>query len=161
MSGKIDVKPTSTVPNQYTDIALTNQYTDIALTNLFNAHLSLLNSERHVIWLRYQSMLVANSIVVGLLARLDELKTMPVVLGSIFGLALCLAWLVSLWSGYNLFFKLHKEALRFEWSYDPSANPCATGESYRSSDWIRYSAIFVIFLFIAAYLVLIGYNSCG
>lgn len=137
MSGKIDIKPTSTTPNQYTDIAL---------TNLFNAHLSLLNSERHVIWMRYQSMLIANSIVFTLLARLDQPKTVPVVLGSIFGLALCLAWLVSMWSGWNLFFKLHKETLRFEWSY---------------ADWIRYSAMFVIFLFIAAYLVLIGYSFCG
>lgn len=136
----IQVEPTAPAP--------TKQYSDIALTGLFNAHLSVLNSERHVIWLRYQSMLLANSIILGFVAQGQRGR----VVGSIIGLLLCFAWLVISVSGWRLTFRLNDAASGFAWqSLGASANPLETYREYRLHDWIFWGAIGVIVLFMVAH----------
>jgi hypothetical protein len=65
-----------------------------------------------VIWHRYQSMLLANSIILGLVSRGHTSKWV-----SLFGLLLCLAWAWLTWRGWTVqnlrMLRVRKE---FEWS---------------------------------------------
>src|SRR2546426_319269 len=48
------------------------QYTDISLTALFNAHISMINTQRQTIWQRFTSMILANSIILGFLRGIQS-----------------------------------------------------------------------------------------
>jgi hypothetical protein len=67
------------------------KHTDIAATAIYNTTVSIINSERTVVWQRYQALLLANSIVFGFMGR-GDLSTAYVLIAGVLGLMLCLCW---------------------------------------------------------------------
>jgi hypothetical protein len=134
-------------------------YTDIAMTSLFNAHVATINSERSAIWQRYNSMLLANSIVFGFLARQSTLQATDLVFATVFGLALCAAWLTLTLSGWSLFNLWYEAGRKFSWpTLDHNANPLEVGARWlgRHGDPIFHVAWIVVILFMAGYLFLLA-----
>lgn len=114
-----------------------NLYTDTSLSNLFNVVANQINSTRQVLWQRYTAMLLANSLVFGLLIRVDEIEQRcgpgsieltqvdQRVMGATAGIVLCSFWIlifvIDWWT-----FHYHRlgVASRYEWTQLPSeANP--------------------------------------
>lgn len=90
------------------------KYTDIALTGLFNAHVALVNSERQVIWQRYNVMILANTVVVSYVAQSDT-QSLETLFASGFGLLLCGLWWFMTVAGWNVFNMYSDKAKRFYW----------------------------------------------
>jgi hypothetical protein len=137
-------------------------HTDIAMAGLFNAHVATINSERLAIWQRYNAMLLANAIVFGFLARQGSLKTLEVLFGTLFGVVLCVCWLVLTVSAWNLFNLWYTNARRFSWpKLDEGANPLEVAVPWyqgTTGGWIYRIAIITIFLFMLGYLFLLFHH---
>jgi hypothetical protein len=94
------------------------EHTDIALTALYNAHVSLINSERQATWQRFNIMLLANSLLIGLMSQKSELS-LGIVIGMLFGLVLCFLWWKLIRQSYLVFNMYADDAMRFFWpKYD-------------------------------------------
>src|SRR5919198_2831306 len=90
---------------------------DTVIMSLLDAHISIINSERQAIWQTYAAMLVANAIILGIFSREQAPTTPQVYFASGFGLALCIAWLVSTVSGFTMFFMRLAASSHFSWSH--------------------------------------------
>lgn len=135
-------------------------YTDIALTNLFACHVQKLNVEKQLIWQRYTAMLLANSVLVGLLGvNLDSLGPGSSNLREgicVLGIVLCVLWLVVTFNGWEIAGRRLKAAARFEWPGFPS--PIGTRlypEWTGIWDWIRNCAVAAILVFVYFYIALL------
>ena len=145
------------------------KHTDIAQTGLFNACISVVNSERSAVWQRYNTMLIANSIIIGFLVKHELGQALYVVAGCAFGLLLCVLWWLITEDGWR-FFNLYSDiASRFRWPHideDVNINKVMFEEFNRLSnegrfkfinrfntgDRIKTIAISVIILFAALYM---------
>lgn len=90
-------------------------YTDIAQTSLYNATISVINSERTAIWQRFSSMLVANSVVFGFLVKQSSFHDHIVLVGSFLGMILCFFWWLLTKDGWRYFNVYSNIAMRFQW----------------------------------------------
>ena len=154
------------MPIDPTGMQKTEQYTDISMTGLFNAHVTTINSERQVIWMRYNTMLFANSVIVNVLGRKDVDRFTLWGL-SIVGIGLCCFWMLMLNHGWELFRRWNRNALRFSWqNLEPERNPYVISEAWRTKvtkdgatketkgGWIYDGAVYTIWLFILGYIFL-------
>lgn len=90
-------------------------HTDIAQIGLYNATLSIVNSERNAVWQRYSAMLIANSIVFGFIAKQNADQAAFTIPGTIFGIILCYFWWLLTEDGWKYFNIYSKIAMRFTW----------------------------------------------
>ena len=90
------------------------RYSDSTMTALFNAYVTLTNSERQTIWQRYSVMLIANTFVFGFL-RISKQSDVEVLIGSVFGLLLCCAWMIIQVTGYKAYNTWIEIAKKFQW----------------------------------------------
>ena len=138
-------------------------YSDIAMTGLFNAYVSTINSERQVIWHRYNIMLIANSIIFGFLVRAGTgvPPFRDTVFGVIVGWVLCFVWWRMFSDGIDLFGRWNKNAARFSWpEVERERNPYVISEAWRGNTkgrGIYWGALATICLFALGYAVLGAY----
>jgi hypothetical protein len=134
---------------------ISGNYSDIALTGLFNAHIATINSQRQVIWQRYNIMLLANAAILAFFAR-GQPNPYEAVAAGLLGFVLCFLWRVMHGSAWNLFNMLVDEAHGFSWSgNDKQINPLVT-----SVIWLRGSkggliypaSNFVTYIFMVTYV---------
>jgi hypothetical protein len=97
------------------DKAGNETHTDIAQVGLYNATVSIVNSERNAVWQRYSAMLIANSIVFGFLAKQSVDQTSFIIPGSILGIMLCFFWWLLTEDGWKFFNIYSEQATRFKW----------------------------------------------
>jgi hypothetical protein len=142
--------------------------TDIAATAIYNTTVSIINSERTVVWQRYQALLLANSIVFGFMGR-GDLSTAYVLIAGVLGLMLCFCWWHLTNDGWRFFDIYSKMAQRFRWpKIDDEANANEAmlkefqnwkGKSYIfgifcEGDSIKAASLAVIILFGVGYMLL-------
>ena len=154
-----------------TGMAKSNQYSDIALTGLFNAHVTTINSERQVIWMRYNTMVLANSFIFSSFLGKNpknEIHTATLIIFSIIGIVLCVCGMEMFRNGWELFTRWNENAAQFSWrTIGQTRNPYALSENWRKElqkfmkfrktkvEWMRSMAIGTLGLFIIGYLFLI------
>ena len=113
---KIPIRPTG--PK---DEKGNTQYTDIALTGNLNMHAGQATSARDLMWRRYGFFLVANSLFLPFLARLED----PILLfpGAVFGIVICWIWRVVFQYDQQVHIDRLSLASRFRYSHlPPDAN---------------------------------------
>jgi hypothetical protein len=95
------------------------------MTGLFNAYVSLINSERQVLWQRYNILLAANSVILGFIVNrvANPLHQFELAVSCIFGFLLCIAWGVLTWCAWNIFTTWNSEAEKFMWLGVDSVTP--------------------------------------
>lgn len=143
----------------------TKLHNDIAIAGLVNAQFSIVNSERQVIWLRYNSMLIANSVAFGFLNNISSHSSFEILFGCSFGIVLCIFWELLTRDGWK-FYELYCDcAQKIVWpKIDKMANPMQYQNSefqkvsegknkFYSGDRIKWFAIQIIHLFILGYFV--------
>jgi hypothetical protein len=138
-------------------------HADMVIASLLNAHISTINSEQQAIWQRYTAMLLANTVVFGVFTQVQAPTTPQVYFVSGFGVALCVAWLVSTISGFRWFSRRLEASKRFAWpaltAIEAYANPVNIGTDWaQGRRWIARMAVFVIGLFILAYAFLLAHH---
>jgi hypothetical protein len=138
---------------------------DVVIMSLFYAHISIINSERQAIWQGYAAMLVANAIILGVFSREQALTTLQMYSVSGFGLALCMAWLVLTTSGFRTLFMRLDASRHSSWSQvaalDEYANPFNVDAHWAQMPrgrWMFGTAVFVIVLFMLAYVLLLAHH---
>jgi hypothetical protein len=132
---------------------------------------AMLNAERGMIWHRYNTMLVANSIVsVFLSATTEKIEPMFIFWASVGGLLLSACWFFITKEGWK-YAKLYENCARNLWGLSPiMTNPFRLREDIEKSPrseypqssiprwhFMLYVALSVIFIFILYYISLIGY----
>lgn len=123
--------------------------------SLYVAILSLITTEKQLIWNRYNAMLVANSFIavpVGAVFAKSELKQIDhiiLLLAIAVGFALSLLWMALTRSGWRWHDTLMAEARSYHWS--PLKNPTDIGRESRRRDWIKFQAYAVIWGFLLLY----------
>jgi hypothetical protein len=138
---------------------------DLVSTSLLAAHIALITAERQALWQRYTALLLANAILLGFFTQLQAPTKIQVYFVSGFGVALCLAWLISTISGMRLSVFRLDAAGRFAWSelsaLEEDANPLLIDiqlAPWSQGDWGFRMAIAIIGLFMLGYLfVLVHY----
>ena len=153
------VEKTATVNSQ-------SAYSDSGLATLFRTHVAFMNTEATLIWMRFNVMLLANAVFLGLLTR-----ERAVAFGAagqpsastlwwtsfgacFFGLALCLAWMILTHVGWKYLTERFVASRDFTW--DGHVNPANIGVPKAGKDYIRYAAYGVIGLFALAYVIGLG-----
>lgn len=143
-------------------------HTDIAQTGLYNATVSIVNSERNAVWQRYSAMLIANSIVLGFLSKQNADQATFTIPGAILGIILCFFWWLLTEDGWKFFNIYSKLAMRFTWpdiGGDLNSNEVMVEEfnrvtsegrfkfinRFNKGDRIKTSAFAVILLFVCFY----------
>lgn len=145
------IKGTSPVPD-----AEGHQLSDVAMTNLLSVHMATINGGKVLIWQRYNVMLTANSILLGLTAQGKEAGTARAAI-HIVGILLCAAWFLTALGGWAYSTKRLRIVSRFKWeTLGDEANPGSkvfapvvdTGLWY---DHIFLASLAVIILFLVAH----------
>jgi hypothetical protein len=137
---------------------------DLVITSLVNAHISLINAERQALWQRYTALLLANAILLGFFTHLQATTRFQVYFASGFGVALCLAWLVSTISEMRLFLIRLDVSSRFARSelsaFKRYANPLTIDiqrvQGSQGRGFFRM-AIVIIGLFMLGYMFLLAH----
>ena len=117
MEGQNDMKTEPIIVNPHFKDGDKEKHTDIAQTGLFNACISVVNSERSAVWQRYSTMLIANSIIIGFWVKHESGQSLHVVAGSVLGLFLCILWWLITEDGWRFFNLYSNIAGRFRWSH--------------------------------------------
>ncbi len=134
----------------------TEQHADIALTGLFTAHANQISSERQTIWQRYTAMFIGNSVVLAFVGAAGPLRY-RIMIGSLFGIALCVLWWGMTVSGWSVFRMRVDRALEFSWlGLDEQANPFLVTLEYERGHfggWLYRLALAVIALFIILHMI--------
>ena len=145
-------------------------HSDIALTSLFNAHVSVINAGRELFWRRFNTMLIANSIVFGFLfgragiAGASRLTDVEMWFGTGFGLLLCVVWWILSSMAWKLVEEWGEKAARFSWEgFAKDANPFGevmTWAASRKGKFFVRITFFIIPMFALAYLfILVDYYN--
>jgi hypothetical protein len=137
---------------------------DIGIASLFNTQIAMIHLEQQALWQRYTAILVAEAILVGSFGWVQAPTALQVYFASGFGLALCLAWLVTTVSGYKLWVTRLDEASHFALMYlarfDDYDTPVVGSQWLyrRKHGWILWMALCIIALFMLAHaFVLVHY----
>ena len=136
---------------------------DIGIASLFNTQIAMLHVEQQALWQRYTAMLVAEAILVGSFGWVQAPTAFQVYFASGFGLALCMAWLVTTVSGYKLCMMRQDVASHFALVYlarfDEHTNPIAGSQwrYRRKNGWILWMALCVIGLFMLAHAFILAH----
>lgn len=153
------VKPTSKVPGEYSDIAVTNLYASVARQFM---------TEGQLIWSRFSAMLVANSIIFVLIGsalgraieagKFTSGASLLMLVGGLFGVALSVVWLNLNLRSLRLQRYWRECAMSFEWERLPNPTRYAydrwmeeRGKGYGNYGVLGKPAIVVIAMFIAAH----------
>lgn len=146
------------------------KHTDIAVTSLYNATVSIVNSERQTIWQRYNALLLANTVVFGFINR-SELSSAHVVIACVVGLFLCFFWWTLTKDGWRFFEAYCQMAKRFRFpAVDDEVNAnVAMFEEFKNwesksplmgrfngGDTIKTAALGVILLFAVGYIFILS-----
>lgn len=141
-----------------------DRHTDIAKTGLFNACVSVVNSERQTIWQRYNAMLVGNAVVLAF-QRGSPAHSFENLIGSGMGFLLCVFWWMLTIDGWRFYDLYCKQAAKFSWpAIDGEANimQCQYAEYDKiRGDRIKKYALGVIGLFALGYALLFARYFCG
>ena len=134
------------------------KHTDIAQTALYNSVVTVANLEATVVWQRYNSILIANSVILAVVnsATLEPHKPVKAILEFI-GMLLCGFWGCLTEEGWHFWRTYSTMAARFRWSkIDNEVNVFEVmyERFRRRGQSIRTSAIAIVLLFLAIYLVL-------
>jgi hypothetical protein len=124
--------------------------------SLFGIYVQFLSAERQLIWDRFSAMLVANTIILNALTNTynDSTEWLFTLIACVFGILLCIAWLMMTYEGWKYTDRLRNDAVNcFRWEGCP--NPLIPAAPQRKI--IRRATIPVIALFIITYvLIFIG-----
>ena len=134
------------------------KHTDAALTTLYNTILTVANLEATIVWQRYNSILVANSVILAVVntSTLENHQEVKAALEAI-GLLLCAFWGALTEEGWRFWTTYSTMAARFRWPrIDDEVNVFEVMYSRfaRGGQTIRIGAVAIILLFVAIYLVL-------
>jgi hypothetical protein len=119
---------------------------------LFGIYVQFLSAERQLIWDRFSAMLVANTIILNALTDIynDSTERLFTLIACVFGMLLCIAWLMMTYEGWEYTDKLRKDAVNcFRWEGCP--NPLIP----ERKKIIRRATISVIVLFIITYVLIL------
>jgi hypothetical protein len=137
---------------------------DIGIASLFNTQIAMLHSEQQALWQRYTAMLIAEAILLGSFGWVQAPTAFQVYFASGFGLALCMAWLVTTVSGYKLCAMRLEVASHFALVYlarfDEHINPI-DGSQWRyrrKNGLILWMALCVIGLFMLAHAFVLAHH---
>jgi hypothetical protein len=131
------------------------EYSDVCLTNLFASHVDLINVERQLTWQRFNSMLVANTIILALLSRGELLGQVAAIL-CVTGMILCLALERMTRNGWEQLQMRLSLARRFEWrGYPNPTQICLQSPGSENRARIHEIAVGVVRLIFFLYLLLL------
>jgi hypothetical protein len=136
---------------------------DIGIASLFNAQIAMIHLEQQALWQRYTAMLVAEAILVGSFGWVQAPTTFQVYFASGFGVALCMAWLVTTVSGYKLCVRRQNKVSHFTLiylaSFSEHVNPVVESQWLyrRKNSWIFWMALCVIALFMLTHAFILAH----
>jgi hypothetical protein len=135
------------------------KHTDVAATALYNTIVSRANVEAQVVWQRYNSILIANSVILYAVnsTAMESHPRLKALLGVI-GLLLCVLWGVLTWEGWHFWNTYSTMAARFRWpKIDDQVNVYEVmfDRFEQRGPRVAIAAFFIILLFIAIYLALL------
>jgi hypothetical protein len=151
--GPIIVHPTATMPNGKTI------YSDVSISNMVGAMADAINAGKQLIWQRYQAMLIANSILIGLVSNTRSENSHHVL--CVLGLLLCVMWAWLSWLGWKGNTERLRALSRIEWTKTNDAlrilNPAHRDfapvvERGLTRDWIFLGSMGVVAVFGIGYL---------
>jgi hypothetical protein len=134
-----------------------NRISDVAMTNLLGIHMTAINAGKVLIWQRYNVMLTANAILLGLVARSETESSFVVAMVHGVGVALCCAWFVISIGGWAYSTKRLRIVSRFKWvTLGDDANPgskvfAPVVDTGLGRDHIFLAALAIIGLFLLAH----------
>lgn len=134
-------------------------YSDASMASLLAMHVANINAGKVLIWQRYNVMLAANALVLGMVANRVPTSPFHQLVWMFFGVTLCVAWLVVSVAAWRHNMRYLDAARRFSWKdaediVDEALNPInVTAIPILKHDWKR-KGWYRDGIFVGAYLVI-------